>query len=156
VQWIILQGVRPYDGRYELDLATNRATTVEWGWIKRFSGYLPANADQGFEGNDPELMAALAVIALHRAGKVQPRDVQDVFDVIAAAPVGDTIRFDNDDPDTDDRVVDASPPAARSNGNEPSSGEGSTTSSETSTSDPSSTGIPASASSGSDPLTSGT
>ena len=73
MDYIVVEGVRPYDGRYEFDLAGQELTTREWGWIKRLSGYLPLTVEEGL--SDPELIVVFAVIALRRAGKVEPKDV---------------------------------------------------------------------------------
>jgi len=62
MEYIVLDGVKPYDGRWPLD-ATADFTTREWGVIKRLSGYLPLTVNDGFQGGDPELFAAFAVIA---------------------------------------------------------------------------------------------
>ena len=58
-----------------VDLARGPFTTREWGWIKKHSGYLPLTVEEGFRGADPELITVFAVIALHRAGKIQTADV---------------------------------------------------------------------------------
>ena len=69
MDWLILEQVPPYDGRYEWDLEGRELTTREWGWIKRLAGYLPLNIEDGL--GDPELIAVFAAIALRRAGKVE-------------------------------------------------------------------------------------
>ena len=56
MDWIVIDGAPPYDGRYMFDLAGQELTTREWGWIKRLSGYLPLTLDEGFKGGDPELL----------------------------------------------------------------------------------------------------
>ena len=45
--WLRLDGVKPYDGRYELDLDGQPLTRREWGWIKRNAGVPSAHADSG-------------------------------------------------------------------------------------------------------------
>ena len=54
-----------------MGLEGRELTTREWGWIKRLSGYLPLNIEDGL--GDPELVIVFAAIALRRAGKVEPR-----------------------------------------------------------------------------------
>ena len=73
MDYIVIEGVPPYDGRYEFDLEGRELTTREWGWIKRHSGYLPLTIEDGF--TDPELVTVFAAIALRRAGKVEAREV---------------------------------------------------------------------------------
>ena len=135
---VIIHGVPPYDGSYELDW--DREFTVrEWGWIKRHAGYLPLTIG-GDAFADPELISILAVIVLRRAGTIQPDDVPRVFDRFLDAPFGSTITIEGE-PTEDD----ASPPAASSNGNDTSSGPSSKTSSETSAQNPPASGNPSSA-----------
>jgi hypothetical protein len=136
MDWLTIEGVKPYDGRYEFDLVGNELTTREWGWIKRHSGYLPLTITDGWDGSDPELFAVFAVIALHRAGRVQTRDVAEVYERIADAPFGSTIGLESDS--VEDGDVD--PPALRTIANEPSSGEDSPMSSERSETRPNDSG----------------
>jgi hypothetical protein len=147
---IVIEGVKPWDGHYPLDIreAESTFTTREWGWIKRLAGYLPANVWDGFEGADAELIAALAVIALHRAGKIEARQVPDTFERFLDVEYDlKKIRIEIGDPvEQGDDVV----PLPSSNRNGSSSGAASTPSSETSAEIPVSSGTPASATSESD------
>jgi hypothetical protein len=139
--YMSITGISPYDGRYEFD-PDRDFTTREWGWIKTMSGYLPLTIGDGFEGGDPELFAALAVVCLHRDGKVDQRQVKDVFERILDAPFGTTLRVEGDlDEDTDEG--DAGPPVSKLNGNEPTSGDASATSLETLVLPPKPSGTPA-------------
>jgi hypothetical protein len=142
MDWLTIEGVRPYDGRYEFDLVERELTTREWGWIKRHSGYLPLTIAEGWEGSDPELFAAFALIALHRAGKIDGRDAAEVYERIADAPFSSTValEFGAEDGDVD-------PPAQRTSASEPSSGGGSPTSSVSSEMPPSGSGTTGSATS---------
>lgn len=134
---ITINGVPPYDGRYDLDLENRELTTREWGWIKRLAGYLPLTAEEGY--GDPELITVLAVIALRRAGKVDTQQVPQVFGRLSDAPFGSTITMETD---LADEEVDAGPPASSSNGNTAGSGPGSPTSSEPLTAAPKVSGTP--------------
>lgn len=139
MDYIVLSGVKPYDGRYELNL-TQEFTTREWGWIKRLAGYLPVTlTDDAF--SDPELACALAVIVLHRAGRIEKPEAAAMFDRLVDAPFGSTITIETDDASADE-AGDAGPPAPSSSGNGSSSGESSKTSSETSLLPPAVSGIP--------------
>ena len=98
---IIINGIRPWDGDY--DLQTDRAFNArEWQLIKRQSGYLPLTVKDGFAGGDPNLMVALAVIALCRAGKIDrdqgPAILEQFseipFDNAAITLVGDEVAPD--------------------------------------------------------------
>jgi hypothetical protein len=98
---IVIAGIRPYDGEYDLD--TERAfNTREWRWIKRISGYMPLTIGDGFKGGDPDLFVALAVIAMCRDGRIERDDALDVADLIAEAPFdGASITFAGDEEDSD-------------------------------------------------------
>lgn len=152
---LTLSGVYPYDGRYELRLEGDLFTISEWGWIKRFSGYLPATVFDGFDGGDPELMATFAVIALHRAGRITSKDARDVFDQIGRGQLGSTLQIEADPGDEDDED-DAGPPPSRSSANGTVSGDGSPTSSERSAPTPPATGTLGSGISASAPAMSAT
>jgi hypothetical protein len=148
---IVIAGVAPYDGRYDLDLEQRELTTREWGWIKRLSGYLPLTVEDGF--GDPELITALAAIALRRAGKIQADEVPAVFDRLADAPFGAAITLDlgqQEDADPADPPLPPSSPV--SNG---FSGVGSTPSSDRSTGIPRGSGTRGSGSSPLPPVRSG-
>ena len=81
-----IQGIRPWDGEYDLD--TDRAfNTREWRWIREVSGYLPLTAPDGFAKRDPTLMVALAVVAMCRAGKIDREHGLEVAEQLAEAPV---------------------------------------------------------------------
>ena len=145
--WIVIEP-KPWDGRYELVLPFE-FTQREWGWAKRFAGYLPGTVDEGLDGYDPELIGVMALAALYRAGKIQEtrrrRSVRTVQRLHARRH--QTRRRTR-------RGDDAGPPPPSSNANGSSSGDGSPTSSETSPAEPTRSGSPSSATSESDPLTS--
>jgi len=148
--WLTVNGVKPYDGRYEFDLEQAEFTTREWGWIKRHSGYLPLTVEDGFMGGDPELFAVFAAIALRRASKITNEQIPEVVERIADAPFGTTIQLEDDQPETVED--DAGPPVSSSNGSSGSSGDGSTTSSAPSAPGPRFSGTHGSATSESDRL----
>src|SRR5262245_42243516 len=150
--WITVTGVKPYDGRYLLDLAGPDGltlTTREWGWVKRLTGYLPLTIEEGWDGADPELFAVFAAIALHRADRVDTKEVPAVYERIADAPFGNTITLEPD-PDQDEEEGDDSPPPRRPDASSSSSGAGSTTSSATSPEPQNGSGTPDSDTSASD------
>jgi hypothetical protein len=140
VDYIVLSGVQPWDGRYELDLG-EEFTTREWGWIKRHAGYLPLTlTDEAM--SDPELACVLAVIVLHRAGKVERQRVPDVFERLVDAPFGATVTIEvGEEEETED---DAGPPPSSSSSNLNGSGDSSRTSLETLPATPGSSGTPGS------------
>jgi hypothetical protein len=142
VDTIVITGVPPWDGRYPFDIADNEPTTREWGWIKRFSGYLPTTIEDGLKGADPELICAFAVIALRRAGKAGNDDVPGVYERLADAPFGAAVQLETD---ASEEEGDVGPPAGSSDGSSSSSGTDSTRSSETSPESPPISGIPGSA-----------
>jgi len=82
---IVIKGISPYDGEYELD--PERAfNTREWSWIKKVAGYMPMTITDGLEGGDPELFVALAVIAMCRAGKIDRDKGLQVAEALVEAP----------------------------------------------------------------------
>jgi len=149
VNWLVIDGVPPWDGRYEFDLEDQEPTTREWGLIKKFSGYLPLTIQQGLEGADPELFCVFALIALRRAGKIDQPDIQQTYDRFADAPFGATIRLEADQEPAE---ADAGPPPSSSSGSSSIGGDDSTTSSEKSDGTPDPSGTPASATSASAPI----
>jgi hypothetical protein len=150
VDYIVVTGVQPYDGRYELELT--ELTTREWGWIKRLAGYLPITLEDDSFG-DPELACVLAAIMMRRAGRIETREVPEVFERLADAPFGAAITVEAGEPEAGEGETDAGPPASSSNGSSATSGPSSATSSETWEPTPPATGTPASATSPSDQAT---
>jgi hypothetical protein len=133
--WITLSGVKPYDGRYELDLDEQPLTMREWGWIKRHAGYLPLGlTNETF--TDPELITMLAIISMHRSGTVTSSQVPELWDRFADVPFGSTITLEADE--TED--ADAGPPPSGKSGKPSSNGESSPNGSETSGNPPRSIG----------------
>lgn len=144
---IVIEGVPPWDGRYDL---SGEFTIREYGWIKRFSGYLPLTVEDGWAGGDPELFCAFAVIALHRANRIQPPQAADVFSTLSDTEFWKSIRFEGGIVE-EEEAEEESDPTASSSGNGASSGASSKTSSESSEPTPKHTGTPASVISGSVP-----
>jgi hypothetical protein len=155
VDWIVIDGVRPYDGRFEFDIAGQEFTTREWGWIKRLSGYLPLTIEQGFSDGDAELFCAFAVVAMHRAGTIDRRDVPDVFERLADAPFGSTVTLESDGAGADDDDPFAESTRESSPPNTPISGLPSMTHSESWGETQPATGNPGSGTSASLPKASG-
>jgi hypothetical protein len=102
----VIKEIKPYDGEYEFD---DRAfSTFELRWIKQISGYLPLSIQEGFEGGDADLVCALAVIAMHRAGRINREEVLAVAERLAEAPFdGSCIQFIGEEVEDD-------PPASTS------------------------------------------
>lgn len=98
---IVIKGIRPYDGEYELD--GDRAFNArEWRWIKKVSGYMPLTLSDGFAGGDPDLYVALAVIAMCRAGRIERDDGLRVADELSEAPFdGATLTLVGDETEDD-------------------------------------------------------
>lgn len=98
-----------FKGEYALDLE-QAPTALEWRWIKKTSGYLPLTWEEGIRGGDPDLIVALAVIALVRAGKVSKTDALATADWLAeAVPFdGESITLIGDE---EEEAEDGGPPA---------------------------------------------
>ena len=107
---IIIKGIKPWDGEY--DLVTDRAFNArEWRCIKKVSGYMPLTVSDGFAGGDPDLFVALAVVAMTRQGKVERDDMLRVADLLAEMPFdGASITMVGDEVADDDLPLDSSPP----------------------------------------------
>lgn len=143
MDYVVIEGVRPWDGRYEFDISSSPLTTREWGWIKRLSGYMPLTLDEGFQGGDPELFTVLAMVALYRAGKIDQREVPETYERFVDEALETKIRFEFGTPASE---ADEGPLPPSSNGSDVSSGPASRRSSETSPAPPSPSGTPASGS----------
>lgn len=151
---ITVEGVPPYDGRYELDIWGDSAmTSREWGWMKRYAGYLPLTLT-GDAFGDPEAINVFAIIALRRNGKIEPRDVAAAWERFQDAPFGATVTLEIGDPEDMEGDADG-PPSTSSNGSDGSSSPSSRNDSDNSDSPQSPTGTPASDTSVSAPVTSG-
>jgi len=82
---MVIKGVKPWDGTYELD--EDRAFNArEWRWIKKISDYGPLTLQKGFKERDPELFVALCVIAMCRDGRIDRDDGMDVAAELEEAP----------------------------------------------------------------------
>lgn len=149
--WFTVEGMKPYDGRYELDIRGAPLTVREWGWIKRYAGYLPVTLDEN-TFTDPETVTVLALIAIRRAGTIDTGQVAELWDRFADAPFGSAITWKVGDADQEEDDADG-PPAASSNGSASFSGDSSPTGSASSGRPPSTTGEPLSAISASAPAT---
>jgi hypothetical protein len=147
---VVIQGVRPYDGSYELDLDGQPLTTREWGYIKRHAGYLPLTLDENTFA-DPEFVAVLAVIAVRRAGTIEEREITGLLDRLFDAPFGATVTIETDGADLDEEGDADGPPAGSSDSRPSSNGADSTTASDSSENPPKPTGPRRSDTSGSAP-----
>src|SRR5262245_24325209 len=147
---ITINGVRPYEGNYEFDYS--EFTTLEWRWIKKFSGYMPLTISDGLDGGDPDLIVVFTAIALVRAGKVERDEIGNVIERFEDVGFGDKIVLEDDE----EEEIEQFPPPTSSNGNSESSGDDSMTSSVKSASIPQATGHQPWGTSPSDPVTSET
>jgi len=119
MDWVVVEGVKPWDGRYELPLDEFEFTGREWGWIRRWTGYRPADVLDAMKGADAELLAALAVIALQRGGKVTREEAGPLFERFVDENFG-SFTLTSDDPVEEPPDP---PPPASSNGSETLSGD---------------------------------
>ena len=150
---ILIEGVPPYDGRYDFDVFADSTGLrgYELSWIKRFSGYLVVEIDRRAFG-DHELIIVFALICLCRAGKVSEEEAEQVFDRFQHAEFEGRIQLELG---KQEQEADAGPPPSRSSENGATSGPGSSPSSETSDAIPTTGGTTVSASSESAPARSG-
>jgi hypothetical protein len=90
----MIVSVPPYEGEYEFDIEGHPFSTVEWRWIKQIAGYMPLTIEQGWQGGDPDLFLAFAVIAMRRSGKITKAEVLEVAgEIEEAAMDGASISF---------------------------------------------------------------
>ncbi len=124
---IVVEGARPYDGRYPL-IPFNR---YEQGQIRRLAGWMPLQYGEALEGGDAEFIAVLAVLSMKRAGRVEEADVPDTFRRILNIDGAEiTLAETADDREREEEP--AGPPPLSSSLNSDTSGPGSSRSSETS------------------------
>jgi hypothetical protein len=110
-----IEGVPPYDGEYDLDIAA--FTGTELHTIKQISGVRAGELQDGLQAGDYDLVVAFTVIVLQRAGQ----------DVDPAAIMNATVGSITVDLQTEDaEVVDERPPVSSPtpNGSENSLGAG--------------------------------
>jgi hypothetical protein len=153
VNTITIRNQPPWDGTYEfgeLDMFTVR----EWGWLKRFANIHPATLVDALRNADAELVAVIAVIGLHRAGRINPDDAPRVFERFGDGPMATSFDLDFGAAEEGGDAVGPPPPSSTTKSG--SSGDSSPTSSETSPSPPNGSGSPPSATSLYAPVTWGT
>lgn len=89
---ITLSGCDPFDGVYDLDFETP-FNTGELNIIKTISGVRAQELQDAFAAGDTDLIVALAVVAMHRVGKVTRKQAPHVAEVLWEAPANG-IKFD--------------------------------------------------------------
>lgn len=152
---LVIENLRPYDGRYEMDLS--HFSTREYGWMRRLAGRSPRDvADALFQVIDPELWSVVAVIVLRRAGRIENAAVERLYERLLDETFTDVIRVEWGVETAADEGDDAVDPTGSSTEKPTSSGPDSSRNSERSTTDtPSDSGTPVSVISGSAPSRSG-
>ncbi len=136
---IIVEGAKPFDGRYPL-IPFNR---YEQGQIRRLAGWMPLQYAEALEGGDAEFIAALAVLSMKRAGRVEAADVARTFALVLDMD-GAEISLAETAEDREQDEDDAGPPAESSTSSSDISTPDTRTSSETSGPTPPANGTPAS------------
>lgn len=100
---IRLEGVFPYDGEYEMDLSY--FTMRELHTIKKVAGVRAGELGEALEAGDSDVVVAIALIALQRAGKQVSEDI--IWDAPAGKVTlvaGEEEEADEDDPPTPQAV----------------------------------------------------
>ncbi len=142
---IKIDGIPAFEGEYDLDISDQPLNALEWRWVKKVSGYLPFTIDDGLAGGDPDVVIALAVIAMQRAGKITRDQVLQTADQLADMPFDDAhmqLIAGDADPQVSQKT---SEELVSGNGSSGSSGDDSPTTSATQEPTPSATGLHASA-----------
>jgi hypothetical protein len=120
---IILDHPR-YKGSYDFDIVDEPFTNLEWRWVKKISGYLPLTLNAGWEGRDPDLFVAFAVVALHRAGKIRPEEALQVAASFDDATFGEGITL-APDPNAEEEEETPTMPAETPDSEQPTRNTGS-------------------------------
>lgn len=89
---ITLKGCGQYDGAFDLNMG-EPFNTGDLNIIKQISGVRAQELEEAFAAGDTDLIVALAVIALCRAGKATRRSAVQAAESIWAAPDGG-LKFD--------------------------------------------------------------
>ena len=122
---IKVEGMGRFDGEFDLGVDDRAFNGREWHWIKSISGYMPATIRDGFEGSDPDLFIALAVIAMCRSGKVdRDRGLQTAEQMMEEPYTGTSITLIGDEVEAEEVPLDlTSQPGEPSPGGSSSSGD---------------------------------
>lgn len=139
--WLV-QGLPPFDGRYEWGWSLDDLTTREWGWIKKYSGYKGLTIQQGLEEGDIELLACLAMISIRRAGRLETTEVAGFMERIQDEGFGKKITVDTTDATDAEQETVVLPPPTSSPSSTGISGDASPTSSENPGNGQKASGIP--------------
>ncbi len=96
---LVVAGVPGLDGEYELVLPPYKQR--EWHQIKLRTGLRPMEIEDAWRAGDPDVMTALAWVAITRAGQ----NGTFVWDVLGEHDVFDVLTFDfGDEPEEEDAV----------------------------------------------------
>lgn len=117
---IIITGVHPYDGEYEIDVGRLKNRDIHT--VKRISGYTPMEyMDAGLRG-DNDLIIGFAIVALQRSGKHLQVNEEALWD----AEIGAILVDVTDEEEGDAGVADPPPnPASKPSDTSTRSGEAS-------------------------------
>lgn len=122
-----IAGMLAYDGSYELDLDASPYTMRELHWIKQIAGVRLNEFESATVAGDSDVLIALVVIALVRAGKIPKEQVPETVERLYDAQAGQiTVEADEDD------AVPPDSPSPSEPESEPGSNANTTSSSETS------------------------
>lgn len=139
---ITLTGCEPFDGEYPFVFGDPPFNAGDLNIIKTISGVRSLELPEAFMAGDTDLIVALSVISVIRAGKADRKRASAVADVLFSAPP-DGITFE---PSAEDDALPPArkPSAAASESSASASGNDSSTGSETPESTPPGTGAPGS------------
>lgn len=92
---IVIEGLRPYDGAYPIDIENEPLTSREWRFVKQISGLVAGEFDQASSRGDPDVLIAIATIALFRNHKIQREQVLEVAELLTDLPLdGEKIKLE--------------------------------------------------------------
>ena len=110
---VIIKGIAPFDGEYDLDLGFFKMR--EFNIIKKLSGVRAAELEEAIEAGDTDLILAIAAIAVRRGGKPWEEFVKLAWEADTGAI---TVEVDEPVVEADAVPLTQSPPNESGNGTE--------------------------------------
>lgn len=117
---VTIANVAGYDGEYDLDF--DKFKNRDLRTIKKISGVLPTGFGDALAASDPELVVALAVIAVQAVGKganVLPHNLAELFFESDAGAI--KVDLSDDQPEVDERPPDSQTPSGEANSHDAAS-----------------------------------
>lgn len=124
---ITIEGTVQFDGTFDLDLDARPLNHWDTHVIKNIADVRGGQLSDALAEGDTDLIVALAVIALERAGKITKKEIMEARDVIYEAPLGKIALIDDATEEAADAVPPPSEPAANGDANATNGSSGAST-----------------------------